>query len=277
MLNDMPDLKFEIVPVSKIKYPFAKTMEGEFIGIEDAIKGTEYLCWGCESPMFKRRSKLGKFHFYHKGDTCSQVTAIHEGFKGKLFQLIDNRLRQNNEPNQEKTKLNISWNCAKCIIYHKGNLLGPIKEAKLEKKVDRFRPDISLYRSDKSVYAAIEIEYTHDLEEGPRSYYNRNNIGIIVFKPSTLEDLKSLEIEPLTPYSCDLCKHSTQYLEDEIKISAETPSINIPDIIENPFEVLPQANNGPLAAIARTGLISTIGKFISNIINRIWALLRRSS
>jgi hypothetical protein len=274
MKNDTSQFNSGKLPVPKIKYPFARTEGGSFIWIDKAIKGMEYFCWGCNSVMYRRRSKLGLLHFYHMGDTCFKETAIHEGFKGRLFQIINKGLKQNKELGGKKAKLKLQWHCNKCNIGHKGNLLGPIEDAALELKVDRFKPDISLYRHDKSVYAAIEVEYSHALEDKPRQYYNRNNIGIIIFAPSSLDDIKSLDIFPIIPYSCNLCKHSVNCSSDENEIIPDNPDLEIQDIVINPSEETLQLSNSPEGGNSNRGRFSSIAKFISNLLKRIFALLR---
>ncbi len=229
MQNDGQHPKSDKPSKPGLRYPFAKTSDGERIFIEDAKSKTRYFCWGCQTPMFRRRSKFGIYHFYHKSTTCSFESALHYAFKDTLLKRIERGLIENRVSDEAKTKLMIQWYCLICKKECKGDLLKRISHAKLEVKVDVYKPDISLYRKDGTVYAVIEIEYKHPLDQNPRQYYIINNIGIIEFKPKTVDDLKLLDADPLIPFSCSLC-----HLQKLVEIESHPPEekLQIPKMIE---------------------------------------------
>jgi hypothetical protein len=203
----MPDLDLENLPDSKIRYSFAKTDDGELISIENAAKKTKYNCWGCNSPMYKRGGPRRTDHFYHIGDTCPTESALHEAFKCTLHKLIFDGIRNNEDTSKERIKLIIQWVCKQCNITQDLDLLEIIADAKKEVYINKYKPDISLYRKDGSIYTVIEVEYKHPLDDNPRKYYSENNIGIIEFILENEKDLDRIKADPLKPDTCNMCPH----------------------------------------------------------------------
>jgi hypothetical protein len=218
MHEEMPEIKPEKLAEYTIEYPFAKTQDGELIFVESAFEGTKYICWGCNSTLFKRKSKFGIYHFYHKDSTnCTHESALHEAFKKILYKRIVDSISNNQDANKDKIKIVIQWICEKCHILKDRDLLEQMVDARLETKVGLYRPDISLYLNN-SIYAVIEVEYKHPLEDNPRKYYEENNIGIIEFILQDKKDLDRTKAEPLKPNACNMCQH-TALKEEENDIA----------------------------------------------------------
>ncbi len=219
--------------------------------------------------MFLRQGNIRVHHFYHKSKTCSFESALHNAFKLKLFQRIEAGLRQNRESCEHKAKLMIQWYCANCQIKHQGDLLKRIADAKLEVKVDAYTPDISLYRQDGSVYSVIEIEYTHQLEDEPRQYYNENNIWIIVFMPITIGDLRAAEDDPLVPFSSNICQYKIEDEKPKNRVTENSPPGNTAyKIIGQQNEAL-ETNLIAAENKGNVGIISLTARFLSSLIRRI--------
>ena len=259
---------------SNLKYPFAKTIGDKLVFIDNAEKHTRYYCWGCDAPMFRRGGEHRTDHFYHKGDTCAFESALHNAFKVRLFQIIDTGLRQKAASGNKNAKINIRWYCEKCKMIHKGNLLKPIADAKLECHVDKFRPDISLYRTNGSVYAVIEIEYTHSVEDRSKKFYEDNNIGIIVFSAYTIDDLRSLEGDSLIPSSCNLCKHRREDLKSEENIVVASCGLETQEWSPVRREQTSQANKNLELQNEKRNQRLTLTRIIGDLFKRILALLR---
>jgi hypothetical protein len=194
----------------ELTYPFAKNSNGELIFIEEVEGKGKFSCWGCNQPMYPRLGKIRIHHFYHRSKTCSFESALHYAFKWALFDRIIKGINNNKDLTKDKVKLIIQWNCAKCDKDPKGDLLKRIDNAELEKNVDKYRPDVKLFRKDGSIYAVIEIEYTSPLKDKPRQHYIEKKIGIIEFKPKEFNDLKAIYNNPIIPNACNLCGHQIE-------------------------------------------------------------------
>jgi len=191
-----------------VEFPYAKTQDGEVIFVENANEGQKYICWGCDRSLFRRTSKNGVLHFYHKdGTTISYETELHDVFKRVLHKRIIDGLNNNRDTSKDKIKIPIQWTCEKCQQSRKLDLLEIVADAKLEIYVGPFKPDISLYREDNSAFAVIEVEYKHPLEDNARKYYEENKIGVIEFILEDEKDLARIFVDPLRPNFCNMCQH----------------------------------------------------------------------
>lgn len=190
-------------------YTSALNSEGDLIYIDEAKKGNQYYCPGCEGEFILRKSgNTGKGskrpHFAHNELTsnCTAESVLHYSFKKELCNLLEEHVN-------EKNALNIRWTCPNCSDQHEGNLLANAVSVTEEHNLNVCQPDIALLDADENVIAAIEVVVTHSPEEKVLKYYRDNDIVLIQINLSSDEDLKNISELISAPSIVDYCFNHT--------------------------------------------------------------------
>ena len=215
-----------------LRYPFAKNSSNELVMIDRAEREIKYNCWGCGQEMIPKKGNVRIHHFCHKPDAnvsnCSFESALHNAFKTKLFNRINDSLKHNKEHKDNKIKIYIAWRCLKCGENHQGNLIGKLSYGKMENYIGEFKPDISLFRDDGSASVIIEVMVTHEIDEKALKYYDSRDIKIIEFAPKSEADLNKIDEDILHPVSVNMClkKETIETAIDKVSLN-ELPEVPI--------------------------------------------------
>lgn len=178
--------------MKKILYPSAFDELGNLVMVLDAIKGGSFSCIECSDEMVLKRGAIKVPHFAHKfvPDSCTGEGVLHYTFKTLLYRLILSHLDTGQE-------LPITWECDRCNKIHAGNLLKRIASVEIEKHLDKFIPDLSLFDSTGNPVAVIEVIVTHSIEPEARAFYKRKGIKVLEVHLKDIEDLNCLKALPL--------------------------------------------------------------------------------
>jgi len=187
----------------ELLHKYALTKSGAIVKADNAQKGEEYFCPGCNGEfIFKNSGNTGKgsrrAHFAHKAlePNCSHESYLHNAFKIMALEIIKDHISKG-------VPLNIAWKCNYCHGAHNGTL-APF-DAKIEFNLKECRPDIALFDQNGRVFAVIEVVYKHPPEDGTRKFYKDNQICLIQVDVSSDEDLENIEYKVKNPTSVDAC------------------------------------------------------------------------
>ena len=176
--------------------------DGDLIHISTVERGLgcKCICPVCKSPLIARKGAVRKHHFSHSVDSnCNPETVLHDLGKKILHSRISSAIA-------DGISVDIKWNCSLCQDTHSGNLIKRSTQANLEMSLENCRPDITLCDGTGAPVALVEIVVSHPPEDNVRSYAATNNLPIVEFHLSSLEDLERLkDSNPLNPSKVDLC------------------------------------------------------------------------
>lgn len=206
-----------------VEYEYALDDEENAVFIEDAIPKKMYRCPDCNSEMIPRKGDIRTNHYSHKNIELHKSineTPLHYNTKWFIHNLIkdslQNKRRIYNEimcPKQDiysiykyipygifethQIEHNVEW------YFPENHILKPIDiffdyyvtdgidNLDVEKKDQKFIPDVSLLKNDKLI-KAIEIVHTHDDSNEKTDYYRDNKIDVIKIKVQSEDDLESI-------------------------------------------------------------------------------------
>lgn len=187
--------------------PWALNANGKIISIENATKGEEYRCPVCKEPMSYCKKGIGPHakidHFRHKVKTNCEgggESLIHKMAKEKIYDILRCFI-------DKQLDLPIVWTCPDCHRDIEANLLKRAKDVRMEHDLDEARPDIDLLDENGKPIVAIEIVFTHDVEEQTLCFYDANNIVLIRIIINSAEDCNDMLNKLQHPDSCNLCFH----------------------------------------------------------------------
>jgi len=194
----------------ELLYTIASDSKGNFIHINEAVKGQDYYCVECKDKLILRKSgNTGKGskrpHFAHNNLTsnCTPEGVLHKGFKTSLVNLL-------RKQKEEGSVLLVNWKCEVCWADYSRksinrNLLEKVVSIEEEYNLQSCRPDIALLDADGSVIGVIEIVVSHAPEENALSYYEQNGITLIQINLSSQGDLLKVEEKVQYPDLVNLC------------------------------------------------------------------------
>ena len=188
----------DIMKKNKSKHRFAyDTIAKKIIDIENIKTKSKYTCLSCNNEMITKMGKIKIHHFAHKSNTvnCSYETYLHKlakkTFYNEFQKCINNKLpfyveylNIRNCHTYNKEIINI---CDKVYIKKKYDLTQIFNKIFLEKKDDKFIPDITL-TNDRGDKLYIEIAVTHKCED----YKINSGIKIIELDIKSEEDIKPI-------------------------------------------------------------------------------------
>lgn len=206
----------KVQPTTDLTNPWALDCNGNPILPENAERHGNYTCPKCHEPLNVRKRGKGEHsrrdHFYHKADTaCRGFTPhetesyIHKTAKAGIFKILQELINKS-EP------FPITWTCPTCKKQFSGNLLHYAKSVKIEKQFedkadgqDHKQPDVSLIDENGKLLVAIEVVYTHDVEQNTLSLYERKSIILVRLNFRSVEDLNDIEQKLHNPDSVNIC------------------------------------------------------------------------
>ncbi len=172
---------------------------------EEKTQKKQYVCPNCGRSMILHKSNnTGRYakrpHFAHKSDVvdCKAEGVLHQTFKNKLYEILQDHL-SNNKP------FNFESNCPFFKEQHSDNLLKNVKKVYIEKDLGICRPDILLTDDNEMPYIAVEIVVTHYPEDNPIKYYKDNNIYLYQLNLESFDDLKNIEEKAKHPDYFNYC------------------------------------------------------------------------
>jgi hypothetical protein len=214
-----------------VKFQYAFDEQGNIEDISNLSRGDNhgsFTCLTCGEPM---KARLGKGvdkggntpHFAHYSASFNHAdeSELHYNTKGYLFYTLSQILNSEDEKefkikvfcndcnlnkttsllyglDNESIEVLRTWgaseNFSKKSITHlfDYDLLQDVTHIKLEKKVDNFIPDVSLYHED-TLIKAIEVVHTHEDEESKVEYYQDKKVDVIHVYVENDDDLKDLK------------------------------------------------------------------------------------
>jgi len=188
----------------ELLHEFGVTKNVTLVKANEAQKGEEYFCPGCNDKfILKKSGNIGKGsrrpHFAHDNldGSCSYESYLHNAFKIRTFEIIKENINKG-------LPLNITWKCDYCNNQHCIDLIG-IYNAKLEHNMIERVPDIALFDRNGRVCLVIEIVYKHPPEDGAIKFYRENNIILIQIIISSDNDLNDVENKLMNPSSVGWC------------------------------------------------------------------------
>lgn len=205
-----------------IKYQYAFDNHEQIIHVnelsrENLSKEAKFKCISCDSELIPRLGKIRLKHFAHKQEnSCSGETYLHNLAKKLFYQEFQKCLKEKipfkielNQPrlcNRYFDELGITCKLTDHLV--KYDLTKYYKEIQLEKKDDKFRPDIILKNENKKERLYIEIAVTHYVEE------KKINTGfrLIEIKVSNESDL-----EPIRNHLITINDSNTSFINFKIK------------------------------------------------------------
>lgn len=147
-------------------YCYAIDKDGLLTNVHNAVKGREYFCPYCNSPMIPRQGAIRKWHFAHKPDSlipCSYESYLHKLAKLKIKSWFDES-KEFTITFRQKTMcsvLDCPINLSKKCFWHEYNTYDIKKyydTCTLEKGVNGFIADLLLTDSSHSNRPPILIE-----------------------------------------------------------------------------------------------------------------------
>lgn len=226
--------------------PWAKDCNGRFVSIEHAQPGQEYFCPKCNERLSYRKKGSGprahRDHFSHRPDCdCKGYTAhesesaIHKFAKESIFAILDNAIKEHRE-------FPISWTCSNCNQEFQGNLLQKAEFVVKEKEFGSSRPDIALLDAEGRPIVAIEVVFTHDVEENTLQFYQDSSIVLVSVEVHSAEDCNDMVRKISKPDSVNLCFNgeclscqSMTRFRNQIRVTANGEIIGIAISVFNPF------------------------------------------
>ena len=175
---------------SNVMYPFAfekKTKKEVFI--EEADSSFSFVCLDCGGDMIPKALDSEKVtpHFAHKKtSTFCEESIYHHFFKNRFAEEIQNGtiLVFDESENNGYYYMNNSFSVEKeHSIFDNENKL-------------KARCDIALLSNKKLIWA-IEIVYTHHVDESTKAFYTENGIGCIEI--DIIKKKYQVSVEPLNP------------------------------------------------------------------------------
>lgn len=235
LLHDKRTIPYTLIQIrfnmeTKLLNPWALDAFGKIVSIEHAQKGENYSCPQCHEPLTFCKKGNGPHahqdHFAHKpGGDCSFYSShdpeseIHKLAKEAIYNILQSYIDNQRE-------FPISWTCPECGCTFNGNLLKKAKTVEKEKQFkDRSdyslskQPDVSLVDENGKLIVAIEVVFTHDVEEEKLQFFIHNNVVLVKIFVQSAEDCNDLEQRLRTPDNVNLCFNKDCHCCQEQKIN----------------------------------------------------------
>lgn len=224
--------------------PWALNAANKIISIEHAHKGEEYRCPVCHQPMSYCKKGDGPHaridHFKHRVHTdCHGAgeSEIHKMAKVGIYQILRNAI-------EKRQDIPFCWKCPECDMDFKGDLLKRAKTVEMEKDLNEARPDIAILDDKGTVFVAIEIVFTHDVESKTLKFFEDYNIVLIRVVIHSAEDCNDLLFKLKYPDSVNLCfnkwcenSHKMQVFRKIVGLKNKDGNIVALTVaLDNPFE-----------------------------------------
>lgn len=215
---------------SKLLNYWAIDPNGKIISIDHAQKGESYTCPQCHEPLIFRKKGDGPHahqdHFAHyPGNDCSFYTShdpeseIHNLAKEAIYKILQSYI-------EEQREFPIFWTCPGCGSTFNGDLLKRAKSVEKEKQYkDRtdnswfIQPDVSLVDENGKLIVAIEVVFTHDVDDNKLQFFAHNNVVLVKIYVQLTEDCNDMGQMLKLPDTVSLCFNKDCHLCQNQKIN----------------------------------------------------------
>ena len=176
---------------NNIQYPLAYQPIFDVIHVNDAEKGSRYLCLGCDQEMIPRKGRIKKHHFAHKADLeqCNPDNALHETAKAAICHGFLTAL-------EEDKSYPVKFPCDRCREPIPVNVAVEGAGIATERTaIKGTRSDLVITKEDgRTPRVIIEIVVHHDLDVDTEEKYKGSGIAVIKIRP-TWETVEALRKE----------------------------------------------------------------------------------
>jgi hypothetical protein len=145
-------------PEDSLAVPYGLDPTSNLVHAKDAVKGTLYICPGCDAPLTLRQIRERTTHYAHRpGTACDGEALIHITAKVLVAKVMM-------ENASSTTRVRLRYNCSSCVEpFDKVLGTNAFNGAIVEAQIERFRCDVVALRNDLPVLA-VEIFNTHQVE-----------------------------------------------------------------------------------------------------------------
>lgn len=170
--------------MGRILYDFALTVNGNPIYIEKAQRGQTYLCSSCGCEMIVKLGNQRQHHFAHKVandtsiqnkiDDCERTneSILHSKFKYGLYNYLCKKL------NSDDKNFYVDYEPSN-FGFEKRNILKVAGKIEVEKFLNSFRPDITIFDKQGKALLAIEIVVSHKPDRKKLIDYSNKDIYLL--------------------------------------------------------------------------------------------------
>ena len=170
--------------MNKVLYEFPLNSNEKLVNINNVRIGDKYYCPTCKNEMYFRINGQRQNHFAHKPNSnnnyaseiseCSKSNEsyLHNSFKYGLFNLLHEKIYSNDKC------FNVEWNCSNFGVKNI-NILEFASKIEIEKNLDPFKPDITIYDMKGNPSIAIEIVVSHKPDKKKLNYFSENEIYLL--------------------------------------------------------------------------------------------------
>lgn len=170
--------------LNKVLYEYALNSNEKLVNINNVQNGERYYCPTCKNEMYFRINGQRQNHFAHKPNTnnnfiseiseCtkSNESYLHDSFKYGLFNLLQEKIYSNDKC------FYVEWDCSNFGVKNK-NILEFASKIEIEKNLDPFKPDITIYDMEGNPSIAIEIVVSHKPDTKKLKFFSENKIYLL--------------------------------------------------------------------------------------------------
>jgi hypothetical protein len=144
-------------PEDSLAVPYGLDPASSLVRAKDAVKGTLYVCPGCDAPLTLRQSGQRTTHFAHRsGAACDGEALIHITAKVLIAKVMM-------ENASSTTRVHLRCKCSSCAEpFDKVLGTNAFNGAIVEAQIEQFRCDVVALRDDLPVLA-VEVFNTHQV------------------------------------------------------------------------------------------------------------------
>lgn len=198
---------------NSVTWPIAKTIEGQWVHINEAKHGENYHCPECESPFVAKLGKVRAHHFAHKSNytgVCSGESRYHILAKNLLAYYFE----------KEAPQISLIFKCMTCGKSYSG--LKKIIDVEVERGQDIYRPDVHLLLED-NITIDCEVVFKNPIDDKLNAYRAKQSNLLIWFIPGQVG-----EVPPLIQYSWQEFEEfnltNAKKLKDHLLLMTSPPS-----------------------------------------------------
>lgn len=170
--------------MNKVLYEYALNSNEKLVNINNVRTGDKYYCPTCKNEMYFRINGQRQDHFAHKPNPNSNCASeisecsksnesyLHNSFKYGLFNLLHEKIYSNDKC------FNVEWNCSNFGVKNK-NILEFASKIEIERNLDPFKPDITIYDMKGNPSIAIEIVVSHKPDKKKLNFFSENEIYLL--------------------------------------------------------------------------------------------------
>ncbi len=209
--------------MSALKIPFAFDIDQNLVKADDAKKGQQYFCPGCDEILILKKGEKNAAHYSHKeSDICTQEKIIRQAAKYR----VQNAIRGWKDRGLKVPVL--VRECGACWGKFDQVLPEKVDTANIDFEFGKHTLDIALMANNE-VLAAVVIDIGQTLDEYKPLSLGIPHISIDGWKVIDNPTLWQVELDAFRLFVCKKCKMSFRRFQEKVlKISKKT-RVKIPD------------------------------------------------